>query len=494
MNKKDYYLEKLKTNSDEDDIFFERLTLPENPKSIHIIGICGTAMGTLAGLLVEKGFKVSGSDQVCLPPISEMVKNLNLDLHIGNYQKENAKDKDLIVIGNVARAHNPEVVFAKENNLPQASMPEAITKYIFNKATRLVVAGTHGKTTTTGLLVNIFETAGANPGYMIGGVPQNKERSFALGEGQYAIFEGDEYNTAYFDKSPKFLHYGAHSAIITSLEMDHLDLYESFDDYKKAFEFFIEDLPKEGFLFLSDQYQVLKEISKNAKNKVYYYGENKNSNLYFENLRQEGQYQVFDIIFENKNLGYIKTDLSGIHNIYNILASVGLALKYNIDFSIIQKAVLDFSGMKRRQEILVETKGVIVMDDFAHHPTAVKTTIAGIKNKFKDKRLIVIFEPSTRSSRNKIFEKNYLEAFDGADIVYLKFPRMKDGEDISNLINGDYIVEELNKKGIESHFSKNIEEVLKDLVPKLKKDDVVLVMSHGNFDNIRKKLIDELKK
>lgn len=493
MNKEDYYLNKIKKLLDADQRIFDRPALPENPKTIHIIGVCGTAMGTLAGLLVEKGYKVSGSDQMCLPPISDMVEKLDVDLHIGNYQKENVENKDLIVIGNVARAHNPEVKFARENNLPQASMPETIRKYVFDKANRIVVAGTHGKTTTTGLLVKIFEVAGKDPGYMIGGVPQGKEKSFSLGKGDYAIFEGDEYNTAYFDESPKFLHYGAHSAIVTSLEFDHLDLYESFEDYKQAFDFFVNDLPAEGFLFLSNQYEILKEISNDTKAKVYFYGE-KDSDISFENLRQENEYQMFDVIFEGNNLGEIKTPLSGLHNVYNILASVGVALKYNISFEDIQKAILEFRGMKRRQEILSNQNGIIVMDDFAHHPTAVKTTVNGVKNKFKNKRLIAVFEPSTRSSRNKIFEENYINAFNDADMVYFKIPKAKEADDLSGLIDGNYIVDELNKKNIESYFHNDSEEILNDLAPKLKEGDLVLVMSHGNFDGIRQKLIDKISK
>jgi UDP-N-acetylmuramate: L-alanyl-gamma-D-glutamyl-meso-diaminopimelate ligase len=226
--------------------------LPESPKKVHVIGVCGTGMGQLAGLLKDKGFEVSGSDQQCYPPVSTMVESLGINLHIGNFQKENINNTDLVVVGNVVRSHNPEATYARQKNIPQVSFPETLTKYVFQDARRLVVAGTHGKTTTTGLLAHIFDVAGKEPGYMIGGVPQGKDTGYKLGSGQYAIFEGDEYDTSYFDKRPKFLHYGASSAIITSLELDHMDIYDSFDSYKQAFIFFVEDLPEDGHLFLSE--------------------------------------------------------------------------------------------------------------------------------------------------------------------------------------------------------------------------------------------------
>lgn len=486
-----YYNKKI-TDTEILKFISDRPSLPDSPKSFHIVGVCGTAMGQLAGLLKDSGFKVSGSDQQCYPPVSTMVESLGIDLHIGNFQKENISNADVVVVGNVVRSHNPETSYARKENIPQASLPETLAKYVFQNARRLVVAGTHGKTTTTGLLAHIFEVAGKEPGYMIGGVPQGKDEGYKLGSGQYAIFEGDEYDTSYFDKRPKFLHYGASSAIITSLELDHMDIYDSFDSYKQAFIFFVEDLPEDGHLFLSDTYGLFRDFTKYTKAKVHFYGAEKESDVYYENLRQEGEFQVFDFIFKGEMLGTIKTQLSGEHNVFDILGAASLAYAEGIAFADIKKAVATFKGMKRRQEIIAEVNGATIIDDFAHHPTAVNVTVAGIKTKYPKKRLIAIFEPSTRSSRKKIFEEEYIKAFDTADFVCIQMPKLGNGEITEECINLDYITSEISKRGPQVQSYNKTEELLDDIVPNIKKGDVVLVMSHGEFDKIREKLIKRL--
>ncbi|MEY2640659.1 MAG: hypothetical protein RL150_52, partial [Candidatus Parcubacteria bacterium] len=262
MNMHEYFEAKLRALPDGEARIFERPALPVSPKSFHIVGICGTAMGALAGLLRAKGYRVSGSDQTCYPPISTMLETLDVTTHVGNFEAKNIGDTDIVVIGNVARPHNPEAAYAREQQLPQATLPEVLREFVFGDAKRIVVAGTHGKTTTTGLAAAVFEAAGKAPGYMIGGVPQGKEHGFALGDGAYAIFEGDEYDTSYYNKMPKFLQYGAHTGIVTAVELDHLDIYSDFDDYKQAFGFFAENIPADGYLFVngdSEETRALKE-------------------------------------------------------------------------------------------------------------------------------------------------------------------------------------------------------------------------------------------
>jgi UDP-N-acetylmuramate: L-alanyl-gamma-D-glutamyl-meso-diaminopimelate ligase len=492
MNENQYYLEKLERFEDKGDRIFDRPEVPTNPKSFHIVGICGTAMGSLAGLLSEKGFKVKGSDQVCHPPISTMLESLDVELHTGNYEKDNIGDVDVVVIGNVSRPHNPEAKFARENSLPQVTLPEALRDFVFEDTKRLVVAGTHGKTTTTGILSHIFEVAGKEPGFMIGGVPQGKEKSFALGKGDYSIFEGDEYDTAYFDKKPKFLHYKPTIAIITSIELDHLDIYDDWDDYKQAFIFFAESLPEDGLLILNDSYDVMKEIAEHAKCKTVFYGEN--SDATYKNLKSENGEQTFDLIIKGELLGEISTPLSGVHNVLNIVASCTLSLSEGIPFEDIQKAVKTFHGMRRRQEVVADVDGILVIDDFAHHPTAVKTTIDGIKEKYPDKRLIALFEPATNTSRRKIFEQEYMESFDKADAVCLKLPKLKEGDDASEYMDGDNVVSGIINRGTPATFYKTADNLLEDLVSTLKQDDLVLIMTNGTFDGVKGKLVERLEK
>ena len=496
MNKEDYYHKKLEVLDDSDRIF-DRPNLPKDPKKFHIVGICGTAMGSLAGLLREKGYEVSGSDQTCHPPISTMLDTLDVGLHTGNYEAKNIpEDTDVVVIGNVSTPTNPESKFARENKLPQVVLPEAFREYVFGDAKRIVVSGTHGKTTTTGITISIFETAGADPGYMVGGIPQEKERGFALGGGEYAIFEGDEYDTSYFNKMPKFLQYGAHTGIVTSVELDHLDIYSDFEDYKKAFEFFVEGLPDDGFLFVNGDEEVTRSLADkaNQNSKVRTYGLKETNDVYAKNIvtDTENGTQTFDFIFDGENLGKIETSLSGLYNVANITASAGVGIAHGLPFEKVAEGVKNFKGMKRRQEIKGEESGIIVMDDFAHHPTAVRKTITGIKNKYPNKRLIVLFEPRSNSSRKKIFEQDYIESFDNADLACLKMPFFRHNDDTDDFIDAEKVVKEINNRGTEAYFYEDINDLLKEITPKLKSGDLVVAMSNGNFDDIHQKLLDKL--
>lgn len=493
MNKEDYYRKKLEALSDCADRVFERPELPKNPKKFHIVGICGTAMGALAGLLHEKGFSVSGSDQVCYPPISTMLEGLDVQTHFGNFEVKNIGDADVVVIGNVARPQNPEAKHARENKLVQATLPEVLREYIFEDALRIVVSGTHGKTTTTGIVAAIFEAAGANPGYMIGGVPQNREHGFALGAGEFAIFEGDEYDTSYFNKMPKFLQYGAHTGIVTAIELDHLDIYSDLNDYRRAFEFFVKDIPENGFLFVNGDKEETKSLVLNSRAHVFTYGLSPENDIYARDIKRENGNQTFSLIYNGASLGEITTSLSGEHNIANILASAGVALAHGLSFDSIKEGVRNFRGMKRRQEVVGEFGGVLVLDDFAHHPTAVRETLAGIKNKYLGKRIVALFEPRSNSSRKKIFEKDYIESFDNADLVFIKVPPFREGDNPDDFMNTEFVAQSVTERGTPMIVAENVEQLIEKVVPELKENDLVILMSNGSFDGAKDKLLDKLK-
>ena len=490
MNKEDYYKQKLESLSDKDLRIFERPSLVKNPNKFHIIGVCGTAMGALAGLLKEKGFKVSGSDQVCYPPISTMLEGLNIQTHFGNFESKNIGDADVVVVGNVARPLNPEAEFARENNLVQATLPEVLREYIFEDALRIVVSGTHGKTITTGIVALIFESAGTHPGFMIGGVPQGKDHGFSLGAGEFAIFEGDEYDTSYFNKMPKFLQYGAHTGIVTAVELDHLDIYKDLNDYRKAFEFFVSEIPKEGFVFLNGDREDTKTLEMFAKAHVFKYGFSKDNDIRADNLISENGIQKFNLIYNGARLGEIETSLSGNHNILNILASSGVALAHGLSFDSVKDGVKNFKGMKRRQEVVYDKNGILLIDDFAHHPTAVKETLFGIKQKYSDRRIIALFEPRSNSSRKKIFEKDYIESFDYADMVFIKVPPFREGDNPEAFMDSKFVAEEVTKRGTQMRVAENVDELIEISAPEIQKDDVVIMMSNGSFDGLKEKLLD----
>lgn len=492
MNKEDYYKQKLEALSDKDLRIFQRPNLIKDPKKFHIIGVCGTAMGALAGLLKEKGFKVSGSDQVCYPPISTMLEGLDVQTHFGNFEAKNIGDADVVVVGNVARPLNPEAQFSRENNLVQATLPEVLREYVFDDALRIVVSGTHGKTTTTGIVASIFESAGTHPGFMIGGVPQGKEHGFALGAGEFAIFEGDEYDTSYFNKMPKFLQYGAHTGIVTAVELDHLDIYKDLNDYRKAFEFFVSEIPKEGFVFLNGDREDTRSLEIFAKAHVFKYGFSKENDIRADNLISENGIQKFNLIYNGARLGEIETSLSGNHNVLNILASAGVALAHGLSFDSVKEGVKNFKGMKRRQEVVFDKNGILLIDDFAHHPTAVKETLFGIKQKYSGRRIVALFEPRSNSSRKKIFEKDYVESFDNADLVFIKVPPFREGDNPEDFMDANFVAAEVSKRGTEMKVADDVDSLVQMAFPQIKEEDVVIMMSNGSFDGLKEKLIDNL--
>lgn len=492
MDKNEYYGEKLSHLANSQDRIFDRPKVEGEVKDIHIIGICGTAMGSLAGLLKENGYNVRGSDSACHPPIRDMHDILQIPYKEG-FDENNIGKADAVVIGNVSGPQNPEAVFARENNLPQLSLPEAIDQFVARDKKKLLISGTHGKTTTTGLVASIFEQAEKDPSYFIGGIMQGKEKSYRKGDGEYFIMEGDEYDTAYFDKRPKFLVYGATSAIVTSIELDHLDIYDDFTDYMMAFRFFAKEIPGDGFLVLNFDDKNVRSLANYTKAKVISYGESSDANVTYKNLKSGTRVQAFDLIVDGENLGRLETPLSGEYNVLNICAASALAIQYGIKIEDIFLAVKNFKGMKRRQEIVFENEKVIFIDDFAHHPTSVRETLAGIKKKFKGHRIVTLFEPRSNSSRKKIFEKDYMESFNDTDVLYMKIPPFRHNDKKEDFMDADTVVNHIKDKGKEAKVFETADEIVNEVTGNLKDGDLIIMMSNGGFDGLREKLVDELK-
>jgi len=496
-----YYDTKLDAFSDKAERVFERV-VPDisKIKKVHLVGICGTAMGSLGGLLAAAGYKVSGSDEACYPPMSDLIKELGLEFKEG-YKAEHVTGADLVVVGNASKPSNPEAAYAKEQGLPMLSLPEAIRLFFIggiNPKKSLVVAGTHGKTTTTGMLAHVFQHAGTDPSYMVGGVMQNYAQSFRLGKGSHFIIEGDEYDTAYFDKSPKFLHYVPTCAIITSLEFDHIDIYKNMEEYTQAFTFLAEELPPDGALFLCGDDPAVRALASAAECPVYFYGIGERNDITARNITIHAEGQEFDLVMNGEAMGVMELPLSGKHNLQNALAVCGLALQQGISIEDLKAGLRTFRGMKRRQEIIGDVGGVVVIDDFAHHPTAVRETIKAIREKYPDRRLITAFEPRSNTSRRKVFEAEYGRAFDEADVVCLSIPPFRHNDKKEDFIDADHVVALINQKSMDGsikagHFP-NADELLSKLVSRLLSGDVVLVMSNGSFDGLNQKLLAALQK
>lgn len=457
-------------------------------KHVHIMGICGTAMGAFASMLNAQGFRVTGSDANPYPPMSTQLEQLGITLYNG-YAPSNLDDRpDLVVIGNVVRRDNPESLAVLEREIPYVSFPAALSELFLKHNHSLVVAGTHGKTTTSSLLAWCLFHAGVEPGFLIGGELKNFNRNCSVGKPGYFVVEGDEYDTAWFDKGPKFLHYRPKSAIITSVEFDHADIYRDIDHVKSAFKGFIELIPADGLLVACTDYEHLRSLLPASRTPVITYGLKGEAEYsgYIEETGPRGM--RFVVTRAGEPIGDFRTQLVGKHNLLNLIAVTVLLLKLGFSLETIRGGLATFKGIKRRQEIIAELGGVTLIDDFAHHPTAVQVTIDAIRSRFPGQRIWAIFEPRSNTSRRKVFQDKYVGAFTGADKVIIA-----DVFNPGNLAEDERfspteLVTALTSLGVDARTLPDTEAIVTVLCNEVKSGDVVLIMSNGGFGGIYKKL------
>lgn len=482
-------------------------------KKVHITGVCGKATSSLAGLFAESGYEVSGSDVGCYPPASDLIDELNIKFYEG-FSVEHLKDKDLTIIANMFGPDNEEAAFARTENLPQLSMPEAITEFFIKDKTSIVITGTHGKTTTTGFAAHVFIQAKRNPGFLVGGVavPTKEgiqETSFSAGVSglkseqqvisKHFIIEGDEYDTSYFDKSPKFLLYKPKIAVVTSLEFDHADIYKDFEEYKQSFIFLAEEMPKDGLLILNGDSPEVRKLAKHTEAKVLYYGLNEGADITAKDISVDELGQHFTIVYKGQDLGRFSITLFGKYNIANALGVSAIALHEGFSADELRDGLKTFLGMKRRQEIRAVINEITIIDDFAHHPTAVIETLGGIRERFPSQRIIALFEPRSNTSRKKMFEHPYGKAFESADALYLSMPALRHNDNPADFIDGNVVIYDAinlgkeNGRDFKAFCVGNGDEALEKLIPELRSGDVVVIMSNGSFDGIHEKLISALK-
>ena len=469
-----------------------RNRMPENLRHIHLMGICGTGMASLAGILKETGFSVTGSDRNIYPPMSHFLKALSIPV-IEGYGPDNlTAGPDLVIVGNVITKDNPEAVELSRLGLPYLSFPQAINRFALKDKRSIVISGTHGKTTTSSIVAWILEKAGMDPGFMIGGIPLNFQKNFKLGEGDFFVIEGDEYDTAFFDKGPKFLHYSPWAAIITSIEFDHADIYRDLDHIITSFKKLIAIMPPTGILIGNGDDPVVAREMEKAKCPAQTYGLTENCLWRAEDIIVESDITRFVVLKGEKEYMTLSTPLYGRHNICNLLSAVVLADFLGIPPPILSGALMDFKGVKRRQEITGEKRGIILLDDFAHHPTAVRETIRAVREKYKDRRLVAVFEPRSNSSRRNIFQTQYASSFDNADLVMLAEPSLIDKIPPAERFSSKGLARDLNKKGINAFFFENSDQLLDAMIIEARSGDVILIMSNGAFDNIHQRLLKQL--
>jgi UDP-N-acetylmuramate: L-alanyl-gamma-D-glutamyl-meso-diaminopimelate ligase len=466
--------------------------IPDPVKSIHMIAICGTGMGALASMLKDMGFEITGSDQKVYPPMSEFLSSRDIKITEGFSEHNIAYGPDLVIVGNAVSKDNPEVVGMDQMGLEFCSMPQAVNRFIASGKKPLVITGTHGKTTTSSILAWILYEAGMDPTFMIGGILKNFESNYRLGTGEHMVIEGDEYDTAFFDKGAKFLHYDPSIAILTGVEFDHADIFKDIQHVKQAFDAFITGISPQNTLVAFDDDKNVSDLVQGKSCKMVKYGRHAESVWQLGSVSIQQPWTFFDVLKYGTVFGNFKTRLVGEHNMLNALSAIAVADTLAIPVEAIARSFESFEGVKRRQEIRGEKSGITVMDDFAHHPTAVRETLRAVKPFYPNGRLIAVFEPRTNSSMRNIFQNIYPLSFDGADIICIRQPSLLDKIPPKERFSSQQLVNDLKKLGKSAHFFPDTDEIIDFLITETKSGDLILVMSNGGFDNIHERLLSVL--
>lgn len=465
----------------------------------HLIGICGTAMASLAGMLLARGHKVTGSDQNVYPPMSTQLEALGIEI-IRGYRAENTEvNADITIVGNAISRGNPELEAVLDQRLRYTSQAQVVQDEFIRGRRSLVVAGTHGKTTTTSLAAWICEAGGLNPSFLVGGIVQNFEASFRVTDSDYFVIEGDEYDTAYFDKKPKFMHYLPEIAIVNNIEFDHADIYDDIDDIKWEFSRLMNLVPGSGRLIAGIDSpivgEVLAEMDGKLFTKVETFGLSDMAKWQARYIDHSGEKTRFTVFREGNAFGEFETSLLGEFNVRNCLAVIIAADAWGISNEQIQKGLDTFLSVKRRMEVRGVVGGVTVIDDFAHHPTAVEETLKALRTKYPTNRLIAVFEPRTWSSRLATFQEPYSKAFGYADrVIIAGVYNTAKASELGKVLDVNELVDDLNLRGKRAESFPDADSIIDHLVPELAKDDVVAIMSNGAFGGIHGKLLDELRK
>ncbi|HKW18758.1 MAG TPA: UDP-N-acetylmuramate:L-alanyl-gamma-D-glutamyl-meso-diaminopimelate ligase [Terriglobales bacterium] len=462
-------------------------------KHIHLIGICGTAMASLAGMLAERGFRVSGSDAAAYPPMSDFLQSLGIAVEqpfrVGNLNPT----PDLVVIGNAISRGNVELEHVLDQRIPFCSLPQLLHDEFLRGKEVLVVAGTHGKTTTTSMLSWIFECAGKRPSFLIGGIAENFGRSFQLGDGKYFILEGDEYDTAFFDKGPKFLHYFPDSVILTSVEFDHADIYKDLDAVETSFKRLVNLVPKRGRIVAFDQGESIERCIARAFCPVERYGGSSQANWRITNMEFDPDRTVWSVLRNGNPWAEFEFALAGEYNVWNATAAAAMSANYGISPEAIADALKAFKSVKRRLEVKAEINGITIIDDFAHHPTAIAATLDALRARFSGRRLWAILEPRSNTLRRNVFQRDLAKSLARADEIVIanvfKSETIPEGERLDIAA----VAAKIGKAGSRARVIADVDSIVRIAAPEMRAGDVVAILSNGGFGGIYEKLPERLK-
>ena len=463
------------------------LRLNTTPRHIHFLGICGTAMGSVAAAMHDKGFSVTGQDDNVYPPMSSFLESKGVKITPGFDPAGIPASADLIVIGNAMSRGNPAVEAVLNRKLLYLSLPETLKHFVLRGRHNLVVTGTHGKTTTTSILAWIFESAGLEPGYLIGGIPSNLGQGANLRDSKYFILEGDEYDTAFFDKRSKFVHYLPELVIVNNIEFDHADIYRDLDEIKTSFRRLLNIVPSEGMVLLNGDDPNCLDTAKNCPAPIVEVGFSANCANQIRNAVHTPAGSRFDLFNET-----FEIPLSGDFNIRNAAMAASAAHYYGVPIEKIRAALASFQGIRRRQEICGIVNGITVIDDFGHHPTAIRETLSGLRKKFGAVRLWALFEPRSNTTRRAVFQHDLPAAFAEADGVFIAQVARLDQLPPAERLDPERVVSDIAATGKPAFYEPTADSIVARLKPLAKSGDVVVVFSNGGFDGIHSKLLERL--
>src|SRR6516225_10174379 len=464
------------------------MRVKEAPNKFHFLGICGTAMASVAAALRERGFKVTGSDENVYPPMSTFLERHGIKLHQGYDKKHIPADADAIVIGNAMKRGNPEVEAVLNRKLFYLSLPEVLKTYFLRGKHNLVVTGTHGKTTTTALLTWIMEKAGCTPGYLVGGIPKNLGEGARLSDSKYFVIEGDEYDSAFFDKRSKFVHYLPELVIVNNIEFDHADIFKNLDEIKLSFRRLLNIVPQNGMVILNGDDANCVEVAKDCLAQMIEVGFSKNCAQRIRDVASSAEGSRFKLGEDT-----FEIPLFGEFNVHNAAMAAMAARFYDVPKTKIDSAFKSFAGIARRLELRGEARGVKVIDDFGHHPTAIAQTLQALRHRYRGHRFWAVFEPRSNTTRRAVFQQELPEALKLADGVFISQVARLEQIPENERLKPERVVAAIAKAGRPAFYEQNAAAIVDRIVPMLRAKDVVVVFSNGGFDNIHEKLLARLR-
>jgi UDP-N-acetylmuramate: L-alanyl-gamma-D-glutamyl-meso-diaminopimelate ligase len=472
----------------------------EDTKHIHLIGICGTAMASLAGMLKQRGFRVTGSDAAPYPPMSDFLSELGIPVAQPFDARNLQPAPDLVVVGNAISRGNVELEHILDQRIPFCSLPQLLHDEFLRGKEVLVVAGTHGKTTTTSMLAWIFHTAGMQPSFLIGGIAENFGSSFHLGQGKHFILEGDEYDTAFFDKGPKFLHYFPDAVILTSVEFDHADIYKDLDAVETAFRRLVNLIPRRGRVIAFDgsaaeaaESASLERCLSKAFSPVERYGSSANAGWKISNLTLGAGKTSWTVTHEGRPWADLEFPLAGEYNVWNATAAAALAAAYVISKNEISAALKTFKSVKRRLEVKAQVNGITIIDDFAHHPTAIAGTLKALRARYAGARLWAILEPRSNTLRRRVLQADLARSLAVADEIIVAGVFRSEAVPENERLELPELAADIQEHGRRARLIKDADEIVASIAPEMRSGDVVAILSNGGFGGIYEKLPARLK-